>query len=65
MTVDIDKCCEDTERSEAGTVGSVMGGSTGCKRPDTKVSLMREVIMEVLPVPSSPQTHIRTAQDCD
>ena len=61
MTVDIEVCPE-AEESEEVVLGSVIGGRTGCRRPDTKVSLMRDVMRDVLPEPSSPQMHIRTVE---
>ena len=41
--------------------GSVTCGRTGCILAVTKTSLTRDVMMELLPTPSSPQTQIRTA----
>ena len=40
--------------------GSVTWGSTGWILAVTKTSLTSEVMMELLPTPSSPQTQIRT-----
>lgn len=42
--------------------GSVTWGRTGCILAVTKTSLTRDVIIELLPTPSSPQTQIRTLQ---
>ena len=44
--------------------GRVMGGSTGCRREVTKVSLTREVSSELFPTDSSPHIAIRTATHC-
>ena len=41
--------------------GSVIVGSMGWIRWEMKVSLTREVMREDLPVPSSPQTQMRTS----
>jgi hypothetical protein len=41
--------------------GSVTCGRTGWILAVTKTSLTREVMMELLPTPSSPQRHMRTA----
>jgi hypothetical protein len=44
--------------------GSVTCGRTGWIFAVTKTSLTREVMMELLPTPSSPHRHIRTVGPC-